>query len=309
MTRSSDYCYMDENSISPYLKCSFCSKPFVDPVITDDGRRSCRACTSSDNVTPLKEKLILDMLDGLRIECVKCHEKNIRRGDYKQHNNTICSQRIVLCKASDLKCSWTGTYAELDQHLQSCPFEVLRPIFTEILSKIGQDQTRRSNEQQQVRNENKEYEEFKKEVGHLRKERIELENAIHQLTNQTENILGNQMEQLNKLYHEQIKRNNELEAEIKRLRILFLQHFPVWKKFQAEFEQYKQSINIQQLKDQLEQLQLQTRRISEQLTTIPAPAPIDNSNEITYMKQLFNQHDVQIKLLARKKCVIPGKFK
>jgi len=283
---------MNEDSINALLKCQLCSKPFVDPVITTNGDRSCRACTLSDNdhssFVPVSEKLLLDLLDNLRVECIKCKEINIRRGDLEQHNKMTCPERIVLCEAADLKCLWTGSYEELNPHLQSCTFELLRPIFTEILADIKQFKEQKSyDELKQCSTLTIEYDEFKKEVEEFRQEGTRFQTEIQQLKNQNEQVerllkeeitrtneLENQLEQLKQLYNRQINQNNELQTEIQQLK-----------------EQYNQQMN-------------QYKQLSKHVINHNTQSEQD---EIIYIKQLVNQHDIQIKLLARKKCVIPGK--
>ena len=285
---------MQEDKTNPLLKCSICSKPAFEPVTTSDHNIACRACVTSDCARPVTEKIILEMLDDIRVECLKCHEKNIRRGNYNQHKNHQCVQRIVVCKAVDLKCPWTGKYIELDQHVRTCSFEMLRPVFTEIFSSLN----KRTNDQQQPPDEyRKECEELRKEVEHLRTQRMELQEAIYQIANQAATSSNTQ---IGELHQEEIKRTNELEAEVQRLRRLFLQQVTIWNKFQTEFEQFKQSTNQN---TEIEQLQIEIQQLSEQMVAIPPPT-VDNSTEITNMKQLLDQHDIQIKLLARKKCLI-----
>jgi DNA repair exonuclease SbcCD ATPase subunit len=320
---------MNEDSINALLKCQLCSKPFVDPVITTNGDRSCRSCTLSDNdhssFVPVSEKLLLDLLDNLRVECIKCEEINIRRGDLEQHNKTTCPQRIVLCEAADLKCLWTGSYEELNPHLQSCTFELLRPIFTEILADIKQFKEQKSYyELKQCSTLTIEYDEFKKEVEEFRQERTRFQTEIQQLKNQNEQVerllkegitrtneLENQLEQLKQLYNRQINQNNELQTDIQQLKEQFIRQNTLYNEFQTEFNQYKQikqSFNqnheIQQLKEQYNQQMNQYEQLSKHVINHNTQSQKD---EIIYIKQLVNQHDIQIKLLARKKCVIPGK--
>jgi myosin heavy subunit len=255
MIRSTDYHYVNEDSINSLLKCPLCSKPFVDPVIITDGNRVCRACISSDDdnyqhLIPVKEKLLLAMLDDLRIECIKCKQSNIRRGDLEEHNNTTCPKRMISCKAADLKCSWTGVYEQVNHHLESCVFESLRPILTEILIQ--------NREQQQEIQKLKEQQltftcEHEKEVQVLREQVTRLQTENERFENQIL-IFQQEINHTKQLYNQQITYNNEL----------------------------------QQLKKQNTLYQSQ-------------------KDEILHTKQLCNQHDIQIKLLARKKCVIPSK--
>ncbi|CAF2996991.1 unnamed protein product [Rotaria sp. Silwood2] len=153
---------MDESSIHQLLKCKLCSKPFVDPVSTQNGERFCRSCisqiirrdnpdessrTNTDNenqlskiqsLTPVTEGLVLEMLDSLLVRCGKCGISNIPRGRFNEHKNKECLKASTLCEAADIKCPWIGTREDLDQHLKECKFEPLRPALEEIFNEHDQ---------------------------------------------------------------------------------------------------------------------------------------------------------------------------
>jgi hypothetical protein len=109
---------MDDKSINPLLLCCTCEKPFVDPVTAEDNRRGCRACLSnySSTLTPIKEWIVLEMLNGLLVRCSQCGEVNIRRGDLKQHEEKDCKRAVVSCIAADIKCPWKGAREQRDEH-------------------------------------------------------------------------------------------------------------------------------------------------------------------------------------------------
>jgi hypothetical protein len=144
MTSKHPYSYMNDRAINHLLLCCICEKPFVDPVTANDSRRGCRQCLSpySDTLTPIQEWIVLEMLNGLLVECLQCGEENIRRGDLKQHEQTKCKQALVSCRAADIKCPWKGARAQLDKHMEGCVFEPLRPALSEIINdnKQFQDQ-------------------------------------------------------------------------------------------------------------------------------------------------------------------------
>ncbi|CAF2951471.1 unnamed protein product [Rotaria sp. Silwood2] len=139
MTSKHPYVYTTDQKINPLLICCICQKPFVDPVTTVDHRRGCRACLTEysshrlPSVTPIQEWIVLEMLNSLLVECTRCKEINIRRGDLKQHEEESCKRAFVLCKAADIKCPWKGVREELDAHLEQCVFEPLRPVLAEII--------------------------------------------------------------------------------------------------------------------------------------------------------------------------------
>ncbi|CAF4010818.1 unnamed protein product [Rotaria sordida] len=139
MTSKHPYVYMADQQINPLLICSICQNPFVDPVTSEDHRRGCRDCfteyllSQSVAVTPIQEWIVLEMLNSLLVECTKCNENKIRRGDLKRHEEKSCRRAFVLCKAADIKCPWQGVREELDTHVKQCVFEPLRPVLAEII--------------------------------------------------------------------------------------------------------------------------------------------------------------------------------
>lgn len=153
--RNNLYSYMDESVIHELLKCRICTKPFVNPVVTENGDRFCRTCivsilsrrslnrnisdeddsSSNDSdqqssklqkLTPVTDEIVLAMLNGLPVRCTKCGLINIKRGLLEEHENTSCTQATVQCDAVDIKCTWMGARDELDEHLEECKFEPLR---------------------------------------------------------------------------------------------------------------------------------------------------------------------------------------
>ena len=188
------YHYTDEENISPYLKCPSCLQPFIDPVIKADGNRSCRCCASMDNadetLTAITELLLLDMLDDLRVNCIMCHQMNIRRKDLEHHTISDCLGRISPCSAADLNCPWKGKHMHLEQHIQICPFEALRAILSPLI--VG---TRRMeqldnqvqalftyHEEAKIRYENLERvcEQLKIQHEYLEKENVSLREEVRQ---------------------------------------------------------------------------------------------------------------------------------
>lgn len=158
ITTNDKYSYMDERSIHPVLKCKLCTRPFVDPVTTQTKDTYCRACILSIinrgrnqdsarvmQLTPVTEKLVLDMLDSLLVRCTKCGESNIMRGQLDEHENRACMQASVVCIAADLKCPWVGTRDELDDHLGQCQFQPLRSALGCIFIDHDQFKTRLEN--------------------------------------------------------------------------------------------------------------------------------------------------------------------
>ncbi len=273
-----NFTYMNEDSIERLLKCSICVKPFIDPVITRDNDRFCRRCVTEklqadqspdfnrqssfiENLIPIDESILLDMLDNLLVQCSECQQINIRRKQFQEHLITECPKRIALCKASDLKCPWNGSFEDLDNHVKTCTFELLRPILSEALqSRIS------SNEQQQ-----QEIEQLKKQIEQYENRIDKLQKgfrAFLELTSQQKLRYDNiqkDLQEIRELYNEQNNRLNQIE-------------------------QTNQNSNNE---TQIKQLQKQDQY---------------RKNEIIRIRQISEQHQVQIHLLARKKSVIPCKL-
>jgi hypothetical protein len=135
---------MDEAAINPLLLCCICEKPFVEPCTADDARRGCRSCLSdySLSLTPIEEVIVIEMLNSIPVRCSQCGDVNIRRGNFKKHQQEACKRAVVPCKAADMKCSWKGAREQLDEHLKECIFEPLRPALEEIINENKQFQER-----------------------------------------------------------------------------------------------------------------------------------------------------------------------
>jgi len=175
MISNDRYSYMDEASIHPLLICKFCTKPFVEPVATTNGDRFCRSCitnvllhsSSSENsraniisneqqssklqsLIPVTEPIVLAMLDSLLVRCTKCGEIDIKRGVLGEHENQVCTQALVLCGASDYKCTWLGTRIELNEHSAQCKFQKIRPALEHIFHEHDQLKERIQNLETQI---------------------------------------------------------------------------------------------------------------------------------------------------------------
>ncbi|CAF2457474.1 unnamed protein product [Rotaria sp. Silwood2] len=147
-----DYEYVDESSIDENYKCSICSKPFKHPVTTpcdhsycqdciqywlDQGRSSCPTCRqtlSSNDLTPITTRLVLNILDRLLVKCSQCQQNGIQRGNLNDHITKFCPKTVVICTASDIKCPWSSTRDELQNHLLICNYERLRSVLTQLIN-------------------------------------------------------------------------------------------------------------------------------------------------------------------------------
>ena len=136
------YIYTDESSVNPFLFCTICKHPLVDPVRRNATQQSCRSCAVSEalasgvhsSFVSITEPIILKMLDDLIVQCRLCNETNLKRGYFPFHLAEECSGAIVSCSAADLKCPWKGKRSLLDEHLKQCPITPLRPVFAILLN-------------------------------------------------------------------------------------------------------------------------------------------------------------------------------
>src|ERR1700722_15235012 len=118
MARSSQYKYMDEESIGPGLLCIICKRPFKDPRCTRCNHIFCRECitrwirtksalcpacrkfVSADSLSHISHTLN-NMLDRLRVQCTLCGRTGLQRGNFDDHINNACPNARVLCPSAD----------------------------------------------------------------------------------------------------------------------------------------------------------------------------------------------------------------
>jgi hypothetical protein len=144
---------MDKASIDKDLNCEYCNNPLVEPTSTPCKHTFCRICIETkikkcggacakpkcknkfltlEDLTPVTERIVLNMLDRLLVRCMGCGTTNIQRGAYEKHVIKSCPKATVSCTAVDLKCAWMGSSEQLKQHILVCPYEQIRPILTQI---------------------------------------------------------------------------------------------------------------------------------------------------------------------------------
>jgi hypothetical protein len=140
------YEYVDELLIDENYKCSICNEPFKHPVTTpcdhsycqeclerwlNEGYSSCPTCRhflSMNDFKPVTTRLVLNILDKLLVKCSDCGQTNIQRGNFNDHMTKVCPKGMINCSASDIKCPWSGPRDQLENHLDNCSYEKLRPI-------------------------------------------------------------------------------------------------------------------------------------------------------------------------------------
>jgi hypothetical protein len=154
MTISDRYEYINEESISERLKCTICSNPFIDPVKTkcipkehtfchhcikewlqrNSSCPSCRQNMKIQDLTPITEGILLDMLNELPVHCSICKKPGLERGNFDEHVNKQCAKQNILCSSADIKCPWTGSHQQLEEHLKTCPYTALRSMLIQIMA-------------------------------------------------------------------------------------------------------------------------------------------------------------------------------
>jgi hypothetical protein len=209
-----EYEYIDEGSINQNLKCSFCHDPFEKPVTTlcehifcyqcieqwITNENSCPICrrniSNIRELTPVKVRLVLNMLDSLLVKCKTCGQTGIERGYFKDHLKMCRKRNICLCPASHIRCPWTGRNEQLPLHLSQCPYEQIRPVLSKILQEnrqleqqIGQIMEQHGKERNTAIEELQiENQQLKEQVGKLKQKCQELKLQIKDSSNKTKQI-------------------------------------------------------------------------------------------------------------------------
>lgn len=316
-----NYIYINEDSIDSLLKCRLCSKPFIDPVRTRDGQLCCRLCITQqvtivntseenyqpsflDNLVSIEERIIHEMLDNLLVQCPDCQELNIRRKDLKIHLLTQCPKRIILCKASDLKCPWSGCYDQSAEHILTCTFELLRPILSERCQHGAEfEQYQRSIEEQ--RNEiaqlKKQVEEYRDRVEKLQKGFRTFWEINSQQRQKCEKFQNDIQQDIT----EENLRRNQLNDDIQQLREQFDQMNVLCQEMKENLSNSNssQTNEMENIHQQLNQIKI-SQDYENQIKQFQQQESF-RKDEMLRIRQMCNQHGIQIGLLARKKCVVP----
>ena len=149
MASNVDFEYEDEESIDGNLKCSICSDPFTDPVITlchhsyccscltkwlNNGKSTCPSCRqiiSQTNVMPITLLNFTSMINQIRVKCKLCDQSSIQRGNFTDHSDRTCLKKIVNCTSHRSGCSWTGSREDLSGHLVNCTYHASESVLVD----------------------------------------------------------------------------------------------------------------------------------------------------------------------------------
>ena len=154
MTSESIYEYMHDSSINDNLVCEICHNPLIDPRSTPcqhifceqcvmrwlEKTSSCPACRNPLFINELKttERIVIRMLDQLKVKCTRCGQINLERGHLNDHVEKMCINSIVSCPSADINCPWKGPRYQLNDHFSVCMFEPLRSILSNIIDENRQ---------------------------------------------------------------------------------------------------------------------------------------------------------------------------
>jgi hypothetical protein len=159
---------MNEDEIDNELKCAVCQQPFHEPVSSTqchhtfckeciiaciNQERRCPVCrTHSDyeNYQPIKSRALLNQLNRLHVRCNACQIRNIQRVDFQGHTQK-CPNWIIPCTAADIRCTWQGMRNRLANHVNSCPFQRIRPIVDDFNGQINRLQGQIQTHSQQIK--------------------------------------------------------------------------------------------------------------------------------------------------------------
>ncbi|CAF4117946.1 unnamed protein product, partial [Rotaria sordida] len=206
MADNTGYEYMNEESINERLKCSICTKPFIDPVSAKCNVKKhifCRHCIEewikrnpscpmcrqnlrTNDLTPITDSVPIDMLDRILVKCLSCKQAGLERGSFNDHNK-MCPKANIKCLSSDIRCPWTGARDELDKHLKTCIFNPLRPLITELINdnqqlknQVNQQQTQTGRLQNDIQQLEDQVNQQQTQIGGVKDDNQQLKGQVNQ---------------------------------------------------------------------------------------------------------------------------------
>jgi hypothetical protein len=92
----------------------------------------------------------------------------IERGNFDVHITKQCAKQNAACYSADIKCPWTGSHKQLEEHLKTCPYTALRPMLTQIMSEERQLKEQVNEQQSLIDRLQKENRKFKEQRDGIR---------------------------------------------------------------------------------------------------------------------------------------------
>ncbi|CAF2018622.1 unnamed protein product, partial [Rotaria magnacalcarata] len=155
MASNNKYEYLNETSIDELLLCPLCKSPFVDPMSSPCQHTVCCQCIKKwlkksstcpicrkslveNDLKPVTERILLQMLHRLKVKCTECGQTDLERGNFNDHIEKACTNSTVECPSAVIKCPWRGQRDQLNDHLATCAFEPIRPMFSELINENRQ---------------------------------------------------------------------------------------------------------------------------------------------------------------------------
>jgi hypothetical protein len=257
--------YMDKASIDKDLNCDYCNNPLVDPMSTPCRHTFCRFCIENkirktggacakpkcknksialEDLTPVTERIVLNMLDRLLVKCTNCGTTNIPRGSFEKHVIKFCPKAAVSCTAADLKCSWIGSSDQLRQHVMVCAYEQIRPILMEILQ-----ENRQLKEQIQQISEQC----LKNHLLHIKE------------LKETNQRLNTSIEQLGEVLYNDKTQLKDLKIEVQQIKELIMQDKNQINELQTETQREKSEIT--RVDERCNRHEIQINQLTDKINT------------------------------------------
>ena len=144
MASENKYEYMADCPINELLVCEVCQYPLNDPRSTPcehtfcyqciigwlTRTSSCPICRNSLSINELKltDRIVIRMLDQLKVKCTRCGQTDIERGNFSDHVEKTCMNSTVSCPSAVINCECKGSRDLLNDHIAACMFESFRPM-------------------------------------------------------------------------------------------------------------------------------------------------------------------------------------
>ena len=198
MTSNCKFEYANESSIDPELICIICKSPYQDPRCTPCDHTFCAeciiawithnnaSCPTCRQIFPISRltqanRTVRNMLDRLLVKCARCDETTIRRENFDDHYTRTCPKIPVSCSAADNRCQWTGPQDQLENHLASCVFHILRDVLGELMSENRQLKEKLTQQQNHIDVIQDQVEQLQQQLLHQRRQNNQQQNPDDRL--------------------------------------------------------------------------------------------------------------------------------